>query len=129
MAGILSKDRPDKDADIVILTKYLVSPDIALDFIKAIRYVKDDVKDSEGNEIYSLVKTKVGATSGYINSVSVSASLCLSCYQVRSVALVAASAAADSIAAVQVDNISYYTYTAWKVTVLRKSCVPFVRLL
>ena len=61
MGSILSKDRPDKDADIVILTKYLVSPDIALDFIKAIKYVKDDVDGNDGNEIYSLVKTKVGA--------------------------------------------------------------------
>ena len=86
MAGILNKERPDKDSEVVILTKYLVSPDIALDFIKAIKLVKEDVKarsqpklcllvnvcisgskngffvvlqDSEGNQIYSLVKTKV----------------------------------------------------------------------
>ena len=44
---------------IVILTKFLVSPDIALDFIKAIKLVKDSAKETDGNEIYSLVKTKV----------------------------------------------------------------------
>ncbi len=37
--GLFGKDRPDKDAEAVILTKYIVSPDRSLDFIKAFKCV------------------------------------------------------------------------------------------
>lgn len=37
--GLFGKDRPDKDAEAVILTKYIVSPDRSIDFIKAFKCV------------------------------------------------------------------------------------------
>ncbi len=39
MESLIGKDRPDKDAEAVILTKYIVSPDRGLDFIKAFKLV------------------------------------------------------------------------------------------
>lgn len=40
MQTIVGKDsRPDKDAEAVILTKYIVSPDRGLEFIKAFKLV------------------------------------------------------------------------------------------
>lgn len=36
---IFGKDRPDKDAEVVFLTKFIVTPDIALDFIAEIKKV------------------------------------------------------------------------------------------
>jgi hypothetical protein len=56
---VIGKDRPDKDNNIVILTKFVVTPDEALDFIEAVKKVKDAAQDGDGNELYSLVKTKV----------------------------------------------------------------------
>ncbi len=35
-----SGDRPDKDAEAVILTKYIVKPDRSLEFIKAFKKVR-----------------------------------------------------------------------------------------
>lgn len=40
MTGLIGKDRPDKDADITILTKYIVAPEKAKDFIEAIKKVR-----------------------------------------------------------------------------------------
>ena len=40
MESLIGKDRPDKDAEAVILTKYIVSPDRGLDFIKAFKLVR-----------------------------------------------------------------------------------------
>ena len=37
--GLFGKDRPDKDAEAVILTKYIVSPDRSIEFIKAFKCV------------------------------------------------------------------------------------------
>ena len=34
-----SGDRPDKDAEAVVLTKYIVKPDRSLEFIKAFKKV------------------------------------------------------------------------------------------
>lgn len=39
MTSIFNKDRPDKDAEVVFLTKFIVTPDIALDFIAAVKKV------------------------------------------------------------------------------------------
>lgn len=39
MTSIFGKDRPDKDAEVVFLTKFIVKPEIALDFIGAIKKV------------------------------------------------------------------------------------------
>ena len=39
MTSIFGKDRPDKDAEVVFLTKFIVKPEIALDFIAAIKKV------------------------------------------------------------------------------------------
>lgn len=39
MTQIFGKDRPDKDAEVVFLTKFIVTPDIALDFIAEIKKV------------------------------------------------------------------------------------------
>lgn len=39
MSGFLNKDRPDKDSDIVILTKFIVTPDKAVDFVEAVKKV------------------------------------------------------------------------------------------
>ena len=43
MESLIGKDRPDKDAEAVILTKYIVSPDRGLDFIKAFKLVSTSV--------------------------------------------------------------------------------------
>ena len=40
MTSIFGKDRPDKDAEVVFLTKFIVKPEIALDFIGAIKKVR-----------------------------------------------------------------------------------------
>ncbi|CAL8465213.1 g4748 [Coccomyxa elongata] len=58
MTGLIGKDRPDKDADITILTKYIVAPEKAEDFIEAIKKVKDAALKVDGTEIYALTKTK-----------------------------------------------------------------------
>ena len=42
MESLIGKDRPDKDAEAVILTKYIVSPDRGLDFIKAFKLVSSE---------------------------------------------------------------------------------------
>ena len=39
MEALIGKDRPDKDAEAVILTKYIVSPDKGLEFIEAFKCV------------------------------------------------------------------------------------------
>lgn len=39
MSGLIGKDRPDKDADIVILTKFIVTPNKAEDFIEVFKKV------------------------------------------------------------------------------------------
>lgn len=39
METLIGKDRPDKDAEAVILTKYIVSPDKGLEFIEAFKSV------------------------------------------------------------------------------------------
>ena len=39
MEALIGKDRPDKDAEAVILTKYIVSPDKGLEFIEAFKSV------------------------------------------------------------------------------------------
>ena len=39
MTSMFGKDRPDKDAEVVFLTKFIVKPEIALDFIGAIKKV------------------------------------------------------------------------------------------
>jgi hypothetical protein len=39
MTSIFNKDRPDKDAEVVFLTKFIVTPDIALDFIAEVKKV------------------------------------------------------------------------------------------
>jgi hypothetical protein len=40
MEALIGKDRPDKDAEAVILTKYIVSPDKGLEFIEAFKCVR-----------------------------------------------------------------------------------------
>ena len=39
MSGLIGKDRPDKDSDIVILTKFIVTPNKAEDFIEVFKKV------------------------------------------------------------------------------------------
>ncbi|CAL5220801.1 g2875 [Coccomyxa viridis] len=59
MESLIGKDRPDKDAEAVILTKYIVSPDRGLDFIKAFKLLKDAALELDGKPaIYALSKTK-----------------------------------------------------------------------
>ncbi|KAK9903230.1 hypothetical protein WJX75_000328 [Coccomyxa subellipsoidea] len=58
MSGLIGKDRPDKDADIVILTKFIVTPNKAEDFIEVFKKVKDAALKVDGTEIYALSKTK-----------------------------------------------------------------------
>ncbi|KAK9845903.1 hypothetical protein WJX81_005612 [Elliptochloris bilobata] len=59
MTSIFSgKDRPDKDAEVVFLTKFIVTPDIALDFIAAVKKVKAAALETDGVAIYALSKTK-----------------------------------------------------------------------
>ena len=42
MTIIFNKDdRPDKDAEVVFLTKFIVTPDIALDFITEVKKVRE----------------------------------------------------------------------------------------
>lgn len=41
MTSIFNKDRPDKDAEVVFLTKFIVTPDIALDFIAEVKKVRE----------------------------------------------------------------------------------------
>ena len=115
-------------AQIVILTKFLVSPDIALDFIEAIKAVKDSVKDNDGNEIYSLVKTKVCHFHKSCSLKNCSVSTVSTTVRRSKCIAKGCNCAATSLLLWsctctewwqcwhgQVDNISYYTYTAWKV--------------
>lgn len=47
MSGLIGagKDRPDKDSDVVILTKFIVSPDKAEDFVTAIKKVSSVIRN------------------------------------------------------------------------------------
>ncbi|CAK0783289.1 hypothetical protein CVIRNUC_006488 [Coccomyxa viridis] len=54
-----SGDRPDKDAEAVILTKYIVKPDRSLEFIKAFKKLKEAAMSlKNGPVIYALSKPK-----------------------------------------------------------------------
>ncbi len=41
MTSMFNKDRPDKDAGVVFLTKFIVTPDIGLDFIAEVKKVRE----------------------------------------------------------------------------------------
>jgi hypothetical protein len=49
-----------KQEKAVIVTKFVVPPDQCEDFIEEIKELKKSLKEEDGNEMFSVAKTKVG---------------------------------------------------------------------